>query len=191
MNILHIDSSITGENSASRTLSAAIVSELVADQPDAQIAYRDLVAQPLDHLTLGEFGTPGALEVMAQFKAADTIVLGTGMYNLSVPSQLKAWFDRIMIAGETFKYTESGPQGLAGGKRVIVALARGGFYGAESGARDFEFAERYIASVFDFIGVTDIRFIIAEGIAVGPEQRAAAVADAHRQIAELFLVAAE
>jgi FMN-dependent NADH-azoreductase len=185
MNILHIDSSITGDNSASRALSAAIVAELVAADPAAAVTYRDLVADPLDHLTLPGFASEQSQAAMAAFQAADVIVIGAGMYNLSIPSQLKAWFDRIMIAGQTFRYTESGPVGLAGAKRAIVALARGGMYGEDSPARSVEHAERYIADVLAFMGITAPHFVIVEGLAISPEARAAALAAAHAEVASL------
>lgn len=182
MNILHLDSSITGENSASRPLSAAIVGELVAADPAASVTYHDLVADPLDHLTLPGFATDASQDALARFLAADVVVIGAGMYNLSIPSQLKAWFDRVMIAGQTFRYTEAGPVGLAGDKRAIVALARGGLYGEGSPARAVEHAERYIADALAFMGLTDVRFVIAEGLAIGPEAREAALAAAHAEV---------
>ena len=123
MTILHLDSSITGEASVSRQLSAAIVDQLTARDPDAGVVRRDLVATPLSHLTLGGSGDA---DVLDEFLAADTVVIGAPMYNFSVASQLMAWIDRIAVAGKTFRYTESGPEGLAGGKRVIVAISRGG-----------------------------------------------------------------
>ena len=183
MNILHLDSSITGEHSASRTISAAIVRSLTEADPAARVIYRDLAAAPLDHLTLAHLGAPEARAELDAFHAADVIVIGAGMYNLSLPSQLKAWIDRIMVAGETFRYTATGPEGLAGGKRVIVALARGGLYGEGSSARAVEHAERYLRDVLAFIGITDAEFVIAEGIALGHEARAAAVAAALEQAA--------
>ena len=184
MTILHIDSSITGENSVSRELSAAIVRELQAADPGAQVVYRDLAADPLDHLTLAGFASDESRAALEEFKAADTIVIGAGFYNFSIPSQLKAWFDRILVAGETFRYTESGPEGLAGDKTVIVALARGGFYGEESPMRSIEHAESYMKAALGFIGIANPRFVIAEGIAIGPEQRASSLAQAHRQVPE-------
>ncbi len=127
MKLLHLDSSILGENSVSRRLSAAVVDQLKASDPGLEIAYRDLVADPIPHLDLG--GLPAASAegraVLDQFLASDIVVVGVAMYNFAVPSQLKAWFDRILTAGETFRYGAEGVQGLAGGKRVIVALSRG------------------------------------------------------------------
>lgn len=182
MNILHLDSSITGDNSASRALSAAIVRELTDVDPSARVTYRDLVAQPLEHLTLPGFASDASKEALAQFQAADVVVIGAPMYNFTVPTQLKAWIDRVLIAGETFRYTDSGPQGLAGDKTVIVALARGGLYGDGTPQRSVEHAERYLADALAFIGITQPQFIIAEGLALGDEARADALAAAHEAV---------
>jgi len=122
--------------------------------------------------------------VLEEFLAAGVIVLGAPMYNFNISSQLKAWIDRILVAGRTFRYSEAGPIGLAGDKRVIVAVSRGGFYGVDSGMRGAEHAETYLTTVFGFIGVTP-EFVIAEGILVGHEQRQAAIAQADQDIAAL------
>jgi FMN-dependent NADH-azoreductase len=175
MKLLHLDSSILGENSVSRSVSAAVVAQLKSAHPDLQATYHDLVAQPLPHLTLEALADPTYVD---EFLAADVVVIGAGMYNFGLPTQLKAWIDRVAIAGKTFRYTAAGPQGLAGGKRVIVALARGGYYGSGSPAEAMEHAETYLRGVFGFMGVTDVEFIVAEGIAVGPEQRQTALAGA-------------
>jgi FMN-dependent NADH-azoreductase len=163
--ILHIDSSISGENSASRAISRSIVDRLRG--ADAQVVTRDLVNEPLPHLTLDAFADTSVLD---EFLGADTIVIGAPMYNFTLPTQLKAWLDRILVAGKTFRYTESGPEGLAGGKRVIVALARGGFYDAKSPAAALEHLETYLRGVFNFIGI-EPEFVAADGLAIGPEQR--------------------
>lgn len=174
MTILQLDSSITGENSVSRQISRSIVERLVETAPGTNVIRRDLVADPIDHLTLGAFADTSVLD---EFLAADTVVIGAPMYNFTVPTQLKSWLDRILVAGKTFRYTESGPEGLAGGKRVIVALARGGFYGAGSPASALEHTETYLRGVFGFIGI-EPEFVAADGIAVGPEQREASLATA-------------
>ena len=174
MTILHIDSSITGENSASRAITAAIVDRLRGSDPGAAIIYRDLVANPIPHLTLDAFAANLDIE---EFLAADTIVLGAPMYNFTLPTQLKAWIDRIAIAGKTFRYTESGPEGLAGGRRVIVAVARGGVYDQGSPAAALEHLESYLRGLFNFIGI-EPEFVAADGLAIGPEQRAAAIGQA-------------
>ncbi|MGZ5985057.1 MAG: FMN-dependent NADH-azoreductase [Caulobacteraceae bacterium] len=175
MKLLHLDSSILGENSVSRSVSAAVVAQLKSAHRDLQVTYRDLVAQPLAHLTLEALADPTYVD---EFLAADVVVIGAGMYNFALPTQLKAWIDRVAVAGKTFRYTEAGAQGLAGGKRVIVALARGGSYGSGSPTESMEHAERYLRTVFGFFGVTDVEFIVAEGIALGPDQRQAALAGA-------------
>ena len=174
MTILHIDSSISGENSASRAISKHIVEQLQSASWGEQMVYRDLVADPLPHLTLDAFADTSVLD---EFLAADTVVIGAPMYNFTLPTQLKAWLDRIMIAGKTFRYTENGPEGLAGGKRVIVALARGGLYHEGAPAASLEHLETYLRGVFGFIGITP-EFVAADGLAIGPEVRQAAISRA-------------
>ena len=181
MTILRIDSSITGENSVSRQLTDAIIGKLRVAQPHEAIAVRDLVADPLGHLQLADLAD---MSVVDEFLNASTVVIGAPMYNFSVPSQLKSWIDRIAIAGKTFAYSADGPVGLAGGKRVIIALSRGGYYGPESPAASFEHLQTYLAAVFGFMGVTP-DFVQANGIAVGPEQRAAGIANGIAEIDEL------
>ena len=177
MSILHIDSSIQGDASASRALSATVAARLAA-QTGAAVTYRDLAANPLPHLTLDALADPAGNPVLDEFLAADTIVIGAAFYNFSIASQLKAWFDRILIAGKTFRYTEAGPEGLAGGKRVIVTLARGGVYSNGAPAAPLEHGETLLRGLLGFIGITDPEFIIAEGLALGEERRRAALADA-------------
>jgi len=159
--ILHIDSSISGDASVSRTLTKSIVESLGGD-----VIYRDLAAAPLSHLT--ERGQDP--ELLDEFLVADTVVIGAPMYNFTVPSQLKAWIDRILVAGKTFRYTENGPEGLANGKRVIIALTRGGFYGEGSPAAPLEHLESYLRGVFNFMGI-EPEFVAADGLAISPEQR--------------------
>ena len=179
MTILKIDSSITGETSVSRQLTAATLDQLRAQQPEASIVQRDLASEPLDHLTLGAFADTAVLD---EFLAADTVVIGAPMYNFGIPSQLKAWIDRIAVAGKTFRYGEDGrPIGLAGDKRVIVAITRGGFYD-EGNA--LEHVETYLRGVLGFIGVTP-EFVHADGIAVGPEQREAGIANGLAEVVAL------
>lgn len=177
MNLLHIDSSINGPVSASRAVSAAIVERLRAESPAIETIYHDLAARPLPHLTLDVLGDPAANAELQAFLAADVVVIGAGFYNFSIPSQLKAWLDRILIGGQTFSYGPDGPQGLAGGKRVIVALTRGGLYGEGAPAAPFEHGETYLKAVFGFIGIAP-EFIVAEGLAMGDEARVAGMAAA-------------
>ena len=156
MTILHIDSSISGEDSVSRRLTRAIVGQLAA----GEVAYRDLAAQPLSHLT-ARGQDP---ELLDQFIAADTVVIGAPMYNFSIPTQLKAWLDRLAVAGKSFRYTEDGPEGLLGDKRVIVALASGGIY--EEGSL-FEHQKSYLKAFFNFIGI-EPEFVSAFGVGMAP-----------------------
>jgi len=172
--ILHIDSSITGENSASRAVSRSIIDQLKSAQWGEEIVYRDLATDPLSHLTLDAFADTSVLD---EFLAADTIVIGAPMYNFTLPSQLKAWIDRILVAGKTFRYTENGPEGLATGKRVIVALARGGFYDSGSPAATLEHLETYLRGVFNFIGIKP-EFVAADGLNISPEHREASIKQA-------------
>ena len=174
MTILHIDSSISGENSASRQLTKSLVDQLKTSQWGEQVVYRDLAANPLPHLTFDAFAYTAVLD---EFLAADTVVIGAPMYNFTLPTQLKAWIDRLAIAGTTFRYTDNGPEGLVKGKRVIVALARGGFYGEGSPSAALEHLETYLRGVFNFIGV-EPEFVAADGLAIGPEQREQSISDA-------------
>jgi FMN-dependent NADH-azoreductase len=167
---LHIDSSISGDNSASKAISRSIVDRIGAKD----VIVRDLVADPLPHLTFDAFADTTVLD---EFLAADTVVIGAPMYNFTLSSQLKAWLDRILVAGKTFRYTESGPEGLAGGKRVIIGLARGGFYDAGSPASALEHLESYLKGVFNFIGI-EPEFVAADGLAVSPEQRETSIRQA-------------
>lgn len=185
MKLLHIDASVLGENSASRAMSAAIVARLRSEHPGVEVTYRDLAAQTLPHftpmLTASHPCMSRNAEILDEFLAADIAVIGAPMYNFTIPTQLKAWLDRILIAGKTFRYTENGPQGLAGGKRVIIASSRGGIY-SEGPAQAVDFQEPYLRHVFDFIGIHDVEIVRAEGLNLGTEQRAAALATAHARI---------
>ena len=181
MTILQIDSSITGDASISRQLTTAIVDRLAAANPGETIIRHDLAAQPLSHLTVEALGDH---TIVDEFLAADTVVIGAPMYNFTLPTQLKSWIDRILIAGRTFRSTAEGPEGLAGGKRVIVALARGGFYGEGSPAAAIEHLETYLRAVFGFIGIVP-EFVAADGIAIGPDQRAESLAKALEDVTSI------
>jgi FMN-dependent NADH-azoreductase len=199
--LLHLDSSILGGSSVSRTLSASIVAQLHRQHPRLQVTYRDLAAAPIAHLSgahlaassAGETTHDPALQadlalgaaVLEEFLAADIVVLGVGFYNFGIPSQLKAWVDRLAVAGKTFRYTEKGPEGLAGGKRVILAIARGGYYGPGTPTAPLEHAESYLRGVFAFFGIPEIEVVAAEGLNVGAEARKASLAQADERIAEL------
>lgn len=186
MQLLHIDSSITGDNSFSRRLTRAVVDRLVAAHPEAQVTARDLAGEPLPHLTLAALSGDDATDaVLKEFLAADAVVIGVPMYNFTIPSQLKAWIDRILIAGQTFKYTAEGPVGLAGAKRIILALSRGGFYGADTAQAEAEHAERYLRTIFGFIGITDVEIVLAEGLAVNDDTRQQAMIEADAAVSAL------
>ncbi|MFD1326462.1 FMN-dependent NADH-azoreductase [Mycoplana ramosa] len=198
MNLLHIDSGILADHSVSRRLTAAIVTQVVADHPAARITYRDLVADPLPHLTgahlMAANARPEDLDsqvsadlaasaaVLEEFLAADMVVIGAPMYNFALPSQLKAWIDRIAVAGKTFRYTENGPEGLAKGKKVIVASTRGGHYSSGPAAA-MDHQESYLSTVLGFIGVTELEFVRAEGLNLSAASKAAAIASAEQTIA--------
>jgi FMN-dependent NADH-azoreductase len=179
MKLLHIDSSITGQASASRQLAAAITAEFVHENPGLDVVRRDLESDPIAHLdsALLPAALAGGADIQ-EFLDADIVVIGAPMYNFAIPSQLKAWIDRIVIAGKTFRYTESGPVGLATGKKVVIASSRGGLYGPGTAQEALDFQEKYLRTIFGFVGVTDIAFVRAEGLAFGPEQRAASVSQA-------------
>jgi FMN-dependent NADH-azoreductase len=197
--LLHIDSSILGGNSVSRQLTAQIVDSWRASHPATQVSYLDLAVDSPSHLSaeslgfrLPAGGEPSETQIrenavsealVSQFLAADVIVVGAPMYNFAIPSQLKAWIDRIAQAGRTFTYTDKGPVGLAGGKTVIVASARGGVYSTSDAGNAMEHQESYLKTVFGFFGITDVRFVRAEGLAMGDAAKAAALAAAATDIA--------
>ncbi|MCP1623741.1 FMN-dependent NADH-azoreductase [Pseudomonas nitroreducens] len=202
MKLLHIDSSILGDNSASRQLSAELVAAWAAAEPGVEVTYRDLAADAISHLSSASLvaaGTPAELRDAAQkheaalgeksieeFLGADAIVIGAPMYNFSIPSQLKAWIDRIAVAGKTFRYTENGPEGLAGGKKVIIVSTAGGIHaGQPTGIAH----ENYLELVLNFLGITDIEVVRAEGLAYGDEPRRNAIAGAQASIASQFAAA--
>ncbi|MBL8567906.1 MAG: FMN-dependent NADH-azoreductase [Phreatobacter sp.] len=201
MKLLHIDSGILGDNSVSRRLSAATVAELKARHPGLAVTYRDLVANPIAHLTGAHLAAGSidasqhdaqmrkdladAAEALDQFLAADIVIVGAPMYNFSIPSQLKAWIDRLAVAGKTFRYTEKGPEGLAGAKKVIIASSRGGFYGAGTPLAAIDHQENYLRAVFGFFGITDLTFVRAEGVNISAEQKAKSIAEAERGIPAL------
>jgi FMN-dependent NADH-azoreductase len=200
MTLLHIDSSILGAGSVSRTLSAEIIDAKRHQTPGLDVVYRDLGAEPVGHLSgahlaaaqgaspeteaLGHDIDAGAAS-LKEFLAADTIVIGAPMYNFGVPSQLKAWIDRLAVAGQTFHYTEKGPEGLCAGKKVIIASSRGNVYGAETPNAAFDHQENYLRTIFGFFGITDVTFIRAEGVAFGDDARAAAIESAKKDVAAL------
>ena len=198
-NILVLNSSVSGEASVSRLLVADAVTELTQRDPAATLVFRDLAANPVPHLTpetvagvRSQATTPAeqaarALsdELIAELRAADTIVIGAPMYNFSIPTTLRSWFDHVLRAGETFSYSEAGPKGLLSGKKVIVVEARGGLY-SEGPAQATDFQEPYLRQLLGFIGLADdLTFIRAEKIGYGPDARDQALADSRAELAKL------
>ncbi|AVS70935.1 FMN-dependent NADH-azoreductase [Paracidovorax avenae] len=198
MQLLHIDSAITGNASVSRQLTAKTVAAWVAAHPGTEVQYLDLVAQAPGHFTMDAMAprtgqTDGLSEsqqrenavsesLVSQFLAADVVVVGAPFYNFGIPTQLKAWIDRIAQPGRTFRYGANGPEGLAKGKTVIVVSSRGGVYSTSDAGRALEHQESYLQTVFGFFGVTDVRFVRAEGVAMGPDARAQALSSADADI---------
>lgn len=203
MKLLHIDSSILGDNSASRQLSAAVVKAWQVSEPGVEVTYRDLASDAINHFsatTLVAAGTAAELRsaaqqaeaalsasTLAEFLAADALVIGAPMYNFTIPTQLKAWIDRIAVAGQTFRYTEAGPEGLCGNKKVIIVSTSGGMHvGQATGAAH----EEYLKVMLGFLGITDIEFVRAHGLAYGDEVRGKAMSDAQTLIGEQLFAAA-
>ncbi|WP_297844394.1 FMN-dependent NADH-azoreductase [Pseudomonas sp.] len=203
MKLLHLDSSILGDHSASRQLSNSVVQAWKAVETDGQVTYRDLAKDALGHFsaaTLAAGGTPGEARdaaqqaevdnneaILQEFLDSDVVVIGAPMYNFTLPTQLKAWIDRISVAGRTFAYDENGPKGLCGGKKVIIVSTSGGLHeGQPSGVGH----EGYLKLLFGFIGITDLEFVFAHGLAYGDEPRANAMTAAKKQITETLFAAA-
>ncbi|MFH0131628.1 FMN-dependent NADH-azoreductase [Variovorax sp. VaC1] len=198
MKLLHIDSSILSTNSTSRLLSAETVAAWKAAHPDTTVEYLDLAVDTPSHFSADALGIKTGVQaqptdaqqrenalsekLVSQFLAADVVVIGTPFYNFSIPTQLKAWIDRLAQIGRTFKYTDKGPVGLAGGKTVIVASTRGGIYSTTEGGQAMEHQESYLKVIFGFFGITDVRFVRAEGVAMGDGAKATALASARADI---------
>jgi FMN-dependent NADH-azoreductase len=200
MQVLHIDSSVLGTHSASRALSAEIVAKQIALHPGINVVRRDLVADAALHLSSAHLAAwqGGAVEdadlgadlakggaYLEELLAADIIVIGAPMYNFSIPSQLKAWIDRVVVAGKTFRYGANGAEGLLKNKKVFIASSRGNVYAAGSPAAAFEHHDSYLTGVLSFIGLNDVTVIRAEGLAFGPEAKEAAMLKARANIAAM------
>lgn len=198
MQILRIDTSVSGTESVSRVLTQAITDHFRARHPGADVVELDFGSKPLPHIdpvTMGAIRFPAERQdeamkaahpaeraVLDQFLAADVVILGVPMYNFTIPSSLKAWLDRLGVPGVTFGYTEAGPTGLAGGRRVIAALSQGGAYEVDT---PFEHHESYLRDFFAFLGIDPVEFIRAQRIGFGPEAREQALAAARVEIARL------
>jgi FMN-dependent NADH-azoreductase len=197
--VLVLNSSASGAASVSRQLVEQAVADLRAQDPGLRVVTRDLGAAPIPHLTLEsatalrgadpvnrEQAAAQALsnELIAELKVADVIVIGAPMYNFGIPSTLKAWFDYVLRAGLTFRYTEAGPEGLVTGKRAIVVLSRGGLY-SEGPAQAMDSQEPHLRTMLGFIGITDVSFVRAERLAFGPEIRDLAIDGARAELERL------
>lgn len=190
-----LSSSAAGEASVSNEITRALIAKLTERDPSVEIVTRDIGAAPVPHLTAahlpglaGKTESPEAAETAAlsdvlveELRAADIVVIGSPMYNFGISSTLKAWFDHILRAGVTFRYTAEGPVGLLTGKRAIVVESRGGFYSAGPGAAS-DSQEPHLRNLLGFIGITDVTFIRAEKLAISPEERAAGIAAAMGEV---------
>jgi FMN-dependent NADH-azoreductase len=198
--LLHINSSVRTNGSVSRQLTAEFIDKWQTARPEFRIVERDLASQPVPHIseqTIGAYFTPPegrsaeqaeavklSDELVAELMAADVIVIGAPMYNFSVSSSLKAWIDHIARAGVTFKYTETGPAGLLGGKKVFVFTSRGGVY-SEGPAKPMDFHETYLRGVLGFVGLNDVTFVHTEGLSLGEETTVNAFAKTRHAMDEL------
>jgi FMN-dependent NADH-azoreductase len=201
MKLLHIDSSVSGTDSVSRKLSAEIVARQVALNPGIKVTRRDLEADAVLHLSSAHLaawqGGPVESAVLGpdlakggvyleELMAADVIVIGAPMYNFSIPSQLKAWIDRVVVAGKTFRYGPNGAEGLLSkNTKVFVASSRGNIYAAGSPAAALEHHESYLTGVLSFIGLTNVTIVRAEGLGLGKEAKEAAILKARENIAAI------
>jgi len=200
MQLLHIDSSVLGTNSASRALSAEIVAKQIALHPGLNVVRRDLATDAALHLSSAHLAAwqGGPIEdallsadlakggaYLGELVAADIIVIGAPMYNFSIPSQLKSWIDRVVVAGKTFRYGANGAEGLLKNKKVFIASSRGNVYAVGSPAAALEHHESYLTGVLSFIGLTDVTIVRAEGLAFGPEAKEAAMLKARANIAAM------
>jgi len=198
MKLLHVDSSILGTNSVSRQLSAEVVAQWRKSHPDTKVEHLDLALNAPSHFSADAMGIKSGIQaepteaqrfenalseqLVSQFLASDVIVVGAPLYNFTVPTQLKAWIDRLAQIGRTFKYTDQGPVGLATGKTVIVVSTRGGVYSTSEGGQAMEHQESYLKVIFGFFGITDVRFVRAEGVAMGETSKTAALSAARADI---------
>lgn len=198
MKILHLDSSVLNDNSITRQLSRALVDALQSRHGQTRIFYHDLAKNEIPHLSgeiLGAAFTPAeewndlqrqeharSEQLIGEFMSSEILVIGAPMYNFTIPSQLKSWIDRVAVAGRTFKYTETGPVGLAGGKTAYIVSARGGVYNNEQG-QSMDFQEDYLKAVLGFLGISDVRFIRAEAVSMGADARQNALDAANAAIA--------
>lgn len=198
MKLLHVDSSINGASSVSRGLTRMAVQQWLESHPGTETEYLDLASDTPPHFSANSLGirrpAAGAVSeaerqendlserLVSQFLAADVIVVGAPLYNFSIPSQLKAWIDRLAQAGRTFRYTAEGPDGLAKGKTVVAVLSRGGIYSTSEAGQAMEHQETYLKTIFGFFGITDVRVVRAEGTDLSADSRENALRTAKAEI---------
>jgi FMN-dependent NADH-azoreductase len=180
MNILQIKSSLFGDEGQSSRLANEFVAVLLARNPGAKLVVRDVVKNPLPHLDLDNMGAHSEA-LIEELRRADVLVIGLPMYNFGVPSQFKAWYDHIARAGITFRYTEKGPEGLLTGKKAYIFAARGGEYAA--GGNDWQ--AQFVRVILGFVGITDVEFVFAEGLAVSEARKQASIAQARSALRKL------
>ena len=204
MKLLQVDSSVLGTNSVSRQLTAEVVAEWLRSHPNTTVEYLDLAVDAPNHFDADALGIKFGVQtepteaqryenavserLVTQFLASEVVVIGAPLYNFSIPTQLKAWIDRLAQTGRTFKYTENGAIGLATGKTVIVVSSRGGIYSTSEGGQAMEHQESYLKVIFGFFGITDLRFVRAEGTAMGEALKAAALRAARVDISNATAV---
>lgn len=204
MKLLHVDSSILGTGSVSRQLTAEVVAEWLKNYPDTTVEYLDLAMDAPSHfgadgldIKFGAQASPTEAQryenavserLLTQFLESDIVVVGAPLYNFNIPTQLKAWIDRLAQPGRTFKYTDNGSVGLVPDKTVIVVSSRGGIYSTSESGRAMEHQESYLKVIFGFFGITDLRIVRAEGTAMGEGPKAAALRSARADIAHITAV---
>ena len=205
MKLLHVDSSILEGHSVSRQLSAEVVAEWLKNHPGTEVEYLDLAADAPNHFSADALAIKTGVQadptdaqrrenavserLVSQFLAADVVVIGAPFYNFAIPTQLKAWIDRLAQLGRTFRYTDKGPVGLVTGKTVLVASSRGGVYSTSEGGQAMEHQESYLKVIFGFFGIADVRVVRAEGLAMGEAPRARALTEARAAIRSLTAAA--
>ena len=196
--VLIVNSSALGEASVSNKLTRELADRLEANDPSVEIAVRDIGASPVPHLKAdtvsairGKAETDAARatlalsdELIAEIREADLLVIGSPMYNFGIASTLKTWFDHVLRAGVTFRYTPEGPEGLVKGKKAVVIETRAGFY-SEGGSAGMDSQEPHLRTLLGFMGITDVAFVRAEKLAFGPEAASAAIAEAAEQLGSI------
>lgn len=196
-NLLHIQSSLFADDGQSSQLSKQFVASWLRNHPETKIKLRNLAQQSLPHLDaeqVGAFSTPPenrnqrqqdlvdlSDKLIDELKQSQILVIGVPMYNFGIPSTLKAYFDQIARAGVTFRYTENGPQGLLTGKKAYIFATRGGQYAGSP----LDSQTRYVRDFLNFLGITDVEFVYAEGLNMANDIKENALAEAQSKLTEL------